>query len=72
MDPFDAVLYFTIESFILPQMAVVSFLWCSVFWWLYLAEFTWWCVEVFFKIFISDDDDDEGKGKGKDDDDWDK
>jgi hypothetical protein len=68
MDPFDAVLYFTIESFILPQMAVLSFLWVSTFWWLYLAEFTWWIVGVFFEIFISEDDDDED-GKGKDSDD---
>jgi len=73
MNPFDAVLWFFMESFLLPQMSVLSFLWVSVFWWLYLAEFTWWLVEAFFEIFISEDDDDDKKGGSKDDDDdWSK
>lgn len=56
MDPFDAVLYFTLESFLLPWMSINSAIVFLFFWWLYLAEFTWDIVEWFFDIFIAEDD----------------
>ena len=61
MDPFDAVLWFWLESLFLPQTSIVALTWVSIFWWLYLAEFTWTLVELFFVFFVKEDDDDAKK-----------
>merc|ERR1719198_808731 len=41
MDPFDAVLYFMLEFFLLPLFQPFSFFWVATFWWVYAAELTW-------------------------------
>lgn len=65
MSPFDAVLWFFVEFFILPERSVVAFLWVSTFWWVYLAGITWSITEAFFGLFDGlfdfDDEDDEEK-----------
>ena len=56
MNPFDAVLYYVMEYFLLPWMQWGSFTWVMTFWWVYLAEFTWWLVEfswTMLNLFIN-------------------
>ena len=50
MDPFDAVIYFTLEFFLLPWIQPFSFLWVTTFWWVYAAEWTWFGVEATYAL----------------------
>jgi len=55
-DPFDAVIWFWVESLVLPWMSFNSLIWTGTFWWLYAAELFWFGITIFFNIFISEDD----------------
>ena len=52
MNPFDAVLYFTLEFFWLPWMTFDAFVFISLFWWIYAAELIWNLVTASVNLFI--------------------
>ena len=53
MDPFDAVLYFLAEAFLLPLIQPVAIVWMTLFWWVYYAEFTWMMLVVSYHVIDS-------------------
>lgn len=50
MDPFDAVVYFTFEFFLLPWIQPISIMWVLTFWWVYAAELTWFALEAGYAL----------------------
>ena len=50
MNPFDAVLYFALEYFLLPIIQPFSFFFVASFWWVYAAELTWFLAETSFAM----------------------
>lgn len=63
MTGYEPVLYFLIESMMLPFMQLFSMIWVTFFWWVYGAEVFWFIVKIFFWSAFGRQDDDLGWDK---------